>query len=260
MAQPDHQPAPQFSQPVAQIMAMLTVLGLTGLGVFVALPRVLPVFLSNPYLNGFILGAFGLGVLACFWQVIQLIGSVVWIERFVGGDPRASTKPPKMLIPLAALLRSHNARMQLNSSSTQSILDSVGTRIDEQREISRYLVNFLIFLGLLGTFYGLATTLPEMVKTIGNMAPKPGEDGVAVFGRLMDGLQAQLGGMGVAFSSSLLGLAGSLVVGLLELIAGRGQNRFYGELEAWLSSITKVSFSFGEEGGAVQDTTDSFLV
>ena len=253
MAQPDRQPTPQFSQPVGQIMLMLSVLGLSGLGVFVALPRVLPVFESNPYLNGFIVLVFVIGVLACFWQVIQLIASVAWIERFVVGDPRANTKPPRLLIPLASLLRSHNARMQLNPSSAQSILESVATRIDEQREITRYLVNLLIFLGLLGTFYGLATTVPEMVKTIGNLAPKQGEDGIAVFERLMEGLQSQLGGMGVAFASSLLGLAGSLIVGLLELFAGRGQNRFYGELEGWLSTITKVSFSFGEDGA--QDTS-----
>ncbi|MFT5342427.1 MAG: hypothetical protein ACI9BH_001641 [Paracoccaceae bacterium] len=248
MAQPDREPKPQFSQPVSQISAMLLVLGLSGAGVFLALPRVLPVFESNPYLNGFIVLVFFIGVLACFGQVFQLIGSVRWIERFASGEIRDSGNPPKLLVPLAALLRSHNARMQLNSSSTQSILDSVGTRIDEQREITRYLVNLLIFLGLLGTFYGLATTVPEMVKTIGNLAPKPGEDSIAVFERLMDGLQSQLGGMGVAFASSLLGLAGSLIVGLLELFAGRGQNRFYGELEGWLSNITKVSFSFGEEG------------
>lgn len=255
MAQPDQQPKPQFSQPVSQISAMLLVLGLSGAGVFLALPRVLPVFESNPYLNGFILLVFFIGVLACFWQVIQLIGSVRWIERFASGETTDSANPPKLLIPLAALLRSHNARMQLNSSSTQSILDSVGTRIDEQREITRYLVNLLIFLGLLGTFYGLATTIPEMVNTIGNLSPRPGEDGIAVFERLMDGLQSQLGGMGVAFASSLLGLAGSLIVGLLELFAGRGQNRFYGELEGWLSSITKVSFSFGEEGTGTTDSS-----
>ena len=145
MAQPDHEPKPQFSQPVGQISAMLLVLGLSGAGVFLALPRVLPVFESNPYLNGFILLVFVIGVLACFWQVIQLIGSVRWIERFASGEANDSGKPPKLLIPLAALLRSHNVRMQLNSSSTQSILDSVGTRIDEQREITRYLVNLLIF-------------------------------------------------------------------------------------------------------------------
>ncbi|NKX42439.1 biopolymer transporter ExbB [Rhodobacteraceae bacterium R_SAG1] len=249
MAQPDRESKPQFSQPVRQIILMLIALGLSGFGAFVALPRVLPVFEANPWLNGFILLVFVFGVLACFWQVLQLIGSVRWIEGFAAGVTREDDRPPSMLAPLASLLRSRGARMQLGSSSTRSILDSVATRIDEEREITRYIVNLLIFLGLLGTFYGLATTVPAVVDTIRSLAPQEGEEGIAVFNRLMTGLEAQLGGMGVAFASSLLGLAGSLIVGLLELFAGHGQNRFYRELEEWLSSFTRVSLS-SEEGGS----------
>ncbi|MBK0326354.1 biopolymer transporter ExbB [Rhodobacteraceae bacterium F11138] len=248
MAQPDREPRPQFSQPVRQILMMLTALGLAGFGVFVALPRVLPVFEANPYLNGFIVFVFVIGVLATFYQVLQLIGSVRWIERFASGEAHDGV-PPQLLAPLASLLRSRGARMQLSSSSTRSILDSVATRIDEERDITRYIVNLLIFLGLLGTFYGLATTVPAVVETIRSLAPQEGEEGLAVFNRLMSGLEKQLGGMGVAFASSLLGLAGSLIVGLLELFAGHGQNRFYRELEEWLSSITRVGFSSGEDGG-----------
>ena len=122
--------------------------------------------------------------------------------------------------------------MQINASSTRSILDSVATRIDEVRDITRYIVNTLIFLGLLGTFYGLATTVPAVVDTIRSLAPQEGEGGVEVFNRLMSGLEAQLGGMGVAFASSLLGLAGSLVVGLLELLPGTGKTGF---IESWKS-------------------------
>ena len=125
-------------------------------------------------------------------------------------------------------------------------MDSVATRIDEGREITRYLVNLLIFLGLLGTFYGLATTVPALVDTIRSLNPGEGESGADIFARLQSGLEAQLGGMGTAFSSSLLGLAGSLIVGLLELFAGHGQNRFYREMEEWLSTITRVGFSSGE--------------
>lgn len=249
MAQPDRESKPQFSQPVRQIILMLIALGLSGFGAFVALPRVLPVFEANPWLNGFILLVFVFGVLACFWQVLQLIGSVRWIEGFAAGVTREDDRPPSMLAPLASLLRSRGARMQLGSSSTRSILDFVATRIDEEREITRYIVNLLIFLGLLGTFYGLATTVPAVVDTIRSLAPQEGEEGIAVFNRLMTGLEAQLGGMGVAFASSLLGLAGSLIVGLLELFAGHGQNRFYRELEEWLSSFTRVSLS-SEEGGS----------
>ena len=247
MAQPETEVKPQFSQPVRQVVLMLAVLGLTGFGAFVALPRVLPVFQANPYLNGFIFFVFVIGVLATFWQVAQLIVSVRWIERFAAENEDPG-KAPRLLAPLATLLRSRGVRMQINASSTRSILDSVATRIDEAREITRYIVNLLIFLGLLGTFYGLATTVPGVVNTIRSLAPQSGEGSLEVFGRLMSGLETQLDGMGVAFASSLLGLAGSLVVGLLELFAGHGQNRFYRELEEWLSSITRLGFASGEDG------------
>lgn len=243
---------PQFSQPIRQILTMMLVLGLSGMGAFLALPQVLPVFEANPWLNGFISFVFIIGVVACFWQVFQLIGCVRWIEGFASGEGEQADAAPRLLAPLASLLRARGARMQLNATSTRSILDSVATRIDEAREITRYIVNLLIFLGLLGTFYGLATTVPAVVDTIRSLAPQEGEGGVDVFNRLMTGLEAQLGGMGVAFASSLLGLAGSLIVGLLELFAGHGQNRFYRELEEWLSSITRVGFSSGEEGSGDQ--------
>ena len=252
MAQTTVEAQPHFSQPVRQIVLMLIVLGLSGFGVVLALPRVLPVFEANPYLNGFILFVFAIGVVACFWMVFQLIQSVRWIERFAGDGPATSGKAPRLLASLASLLRSRGSRMQLNATSTRSILDSVATRIDEAREITRYIVNLLIFLGLLGTFYGLATTVPALVDTIRGLAPQDGEAGVAVFSRLMSGLEEQLGGMGVAFASSLLGLAGSLIVGLLELFAGHGQNRFYRELEEWLSSITRVGFAAEGEGTSDQ--------
>lgn len=261
MDQPDREVEPQFSHPVRQIVLMLIVLGLTGFGAFVALPRVLPVFQANPWLNGFILLVFFIGVVACFWQVFQLIGSARWIEGFVARTPgHELTKPPQLLAPLATMLRSRGKRMQIASTSARSILDSVAQRIDEVRDITRYIVNMLIFLGLLGTFYGLATTVPAVVDTIRSLAPQNGEGGVEVFNRLMTGLEAQLGGMGVAFSSSLLGLAGSLVVGLLELFAGHGQNRFYRELEEWMSTITRVGFASGDgEGGGESDAVAHVL-
>lgn len=252
MDQPDREVRAQFSQPYRQILSMLFVIGLVGAGVFILLPRVLPVFEANPWLNGFIFFVFLIGVMACFWQVGQLINSVRWIEAFASDQANDETiKAPPLLAPLATLLRSRGARMQIAASSTRSILDSVATRIDEAREITRYIVNLLIFLGLLGTFYGLATTVPAIVETIRNLSPAEGETGADVFARLQSGLEAQMGGMGVAFGSSLLGLAGSLVVGLLELFAGHGQNRFYRELEEWLSSITRLGYAGADgEGGA----------
>ncbi|MBC7132391.1 MAG: biopolymer transporter ExbB [Roseovarius sp.] len=250
MDQPGREAAPQFSYPSRQIVLMLVVLGLTGLGAFVAAPRVLPVFEANPWLNGFIFFVFVLGVIATFWQVIQLIGSARWIEGFAAQVPgHELTRPPAMLLPLATMLRGRGRRMQIASTSARSILDSVAQRIDEAREITRYINSLLIFLGLLGTFYGLATTVPAVVDTIRSLAPQEGEEGVEIFNRLMTGLEAQLGGMGVAFASSLLGLSGSLVVGLLELFASHGQNRFYRELEEWMSTITRLGFAEGEGEG-----------
>lgn len=243
---------PQFSRPWWKFGQILIVLGLTAAGAYLAMPSVLPVFAANPYLNGFIGLVFLIGVFACFYQVLQLFVSIRWLQRFTAESEEAG-QAPQLLAPLANLLRSRGARMQINASSTRSILDSVADRIDEVRDITRYIVNTLIFLGLLGTFYGLATTVPAVVDTIRSLAPQEGEGGVEVFNRLMTGLESQLSGMGVAFASSLLGLAGSLVVGLLELLVGHGQNRFYRELEEWLSSITRVGFATGDDapGGEV---------
>lgn len=239
-----------FSQPVQQILTMLVVCGLVTAGGWLIKDTVSGIIATNPLLNGFIAGVFLLGVLTCFWQVFILVQSVIWIESFARHAPgyEAAT-PPRLLTPLAQLLRARGARTQISGAASKSIQDSVATRIDEARDITRYLANLLVFLGLLGTFYGLATTVPAVVETIRSLVPQEGETGMDVFGKLMGGLEKQLGGMGTAFSSSLLGLAGSLVVGLLELFAGHGQSRFYRELEEWLSSITRVGFSAGESEG-----------
>ena len=250
---------PKFTRPIRQIMTMILVMGLFAVGVIFAAPKVLPVFLANLYLNGFIAFVFVIGLIACWWQVYQIANSVSWIKRFVGGAEGTRT-PPRLLAPLAALLRDRRDRMQIGSSSARSILDSVAQRIDEERDITRYTTNLLIFLGLLGTFFGLATTVPAVVDTIRSLAPSEGEAGVEVFDRLMTGLEAQLGGMGTAFSSSLLGLAGSLVVGLLELFATHGQNRFYRELEEWMSTITRVGFAPGGENQGEEAGVTAYLL
>ncbi len=242
---------PRFTQPVRQIVMMLIVLGLAVAGGVLLFPTVAPVFLASPYLNGFIGFVFLVGVLACFWQVFTLISAVNWIEGFALDRPgHQFTKSPRLLASLAALLSERRARSALTASSTRSILDSVVTRLEEQRDLTRYLINLLIFLGLLGTFYGLATVVPAVVDTIRSLAPQEGQSAIEVFDNLMSGLEDQLSGMGTAFASSLLGLAGSLVVGLLELFSSHGQNRFYRELEEWLSSITKIGLSAVDaEGG-----------
>ncbi|TNC50219.1 biopolymer transporter ExbB [Rubellimicrobium rubrum] len=231
---------------------MLVALGLVLTGAYFGFRTLQAIFFTNVYLNTTIAVVFALGVFSCFRQVFLLMRSVSWIEAFSRSrGAEGLPAPPSLLAPLAALMRTRGARMQLTSTSTRSILDSVATRVDEDQEITRYLSNTLIFLGLLGTFYGLATTVPSLVETIRSLTPAEGETGADIFGRLQAGLESQLGGMGTAFSSSLLGLAGSLIVGLLELFAGHGQGRFYRELEEWLSSITRVGLS-GEEGGSAE--------
>lgn len=239
-----------FSQPIRAIAQMLLVCALVAAGAWAIYGQVIEVVSANLLLNGLIAFVFVFGVLTCFWQVWILTQSVFWIENFVRGTPGTEDDaPPRLLAPLAALLRSRTARMSISASSSRSIQDSVAQRIDEARDITRYLINLLVFLGLLGTFWGLATTVPAVVETIRSLAPQDGETGLQVFEKLMGGLEAQLGGMGTAFSSSLLGLAGSLVLGLLELFAGHGQNRFSRELEEWLSSITRIGVA-GDGDGA----------
>jgi len=252
---------PQFTKPVRSIATMLIVTVLVGIGAWAAIPIIGPIFFANIYLNGLIVTVFILGVLSCFWQVFSLVSSINWIEGFAA--QRAGAKfvpPPRLLVSLSTLLKSRGEKMQINAASSQSILDSMATRLDEGREITRYITSLLIFLGLLGTFYGLATTVPAVVETIRSLAPSSGENSVDIFGRLMTGLEKQLGGMGTAFSSSLLGLAGSLVVGLLDLFTGQSQNRYYREIEEWISTITRVGFSTGEgEISAASGDTDAVL-
>ncbi len=238
---------PQFAMPLQQTLLMLLALGLVAGGAYTAFGFVEPIFLANRYLNGVILGVFLIGVLACFWQLAQIATAVLWIESFLQDSPPGGIlrllrgRPPRLLAPLAGMLGSRSALTQISTTSARSIMDTVASRMDEARDISRYLSSLLIFLGLLGTFFGLAITIPAIVDTIRSLAPE-GAGGLQVFSQLTAGLEKQLSGMGTAFSSSLLGLAGSLVVGLLDLFAGHSQNRFYRELEEWISGITKVGF------------------
>ncbi len=254
--------APQFTQPVKHIFLMLCVVVLASVGGYFIYPAVSPIFLASPYLNGFILMVFFFGLLSCIWQMTTLVQSVSWIEGFAldrAGHEFDST--PGLLASLSALLNKRSARLMLTATSTRSILDSVAMRLDEGREITRYIINLLIFLGLLGTFYGLATTVPAVVDTIRSLAPKEGQNSINIFDNLMTGLESQLGGMGTAFGSSLIGLTGSLVVGLLDLFSGRGQNRFFSELEEWLSSITNLGISSDtDDGGASNAWVSELLV
>ena len=249
-------PRTTFTQPTQQIVLMMAVLASVCVGGFLMTAQIRTVFFANIYLNAFIMFVFVLGVLATFWQVAQVFASVKWLRNLQAGFMgHEFIQPPALLASMAPLLREGGMKKRLATSSTRSMLDSIAVRLDESRDITRYISNLLIFLGLLGTFWGLSLTVPAVVETIKSLAPQDGDaSDVSVFDRLMTGLESQLGGMGTAFASSLVGLAGSLVVGLLELFAGHGQNRFYRELEDWLTSFTRlglVSEGEGPEGALI---------
>ena len=197
-------------------------------------------FLANPGLNGLIIGVLLIGIVYAFRQVLRLYPEIHWVNNFRIADPGLTVdKQPVLLAPMATMLRDRTGHLSLATGSTRTLLDSVASRLDEQRETTRYLVGLLVFLGLLGTFWGLLQTISSIGNTIGALDSTGGEN-VMLFDQLKEGLAGPLGGMGVAFSSSLFGLAGSLILGFLDLQAGHAQNRFYTELEDWLSNITEL--------------------
>ncbi|MGU3576989.1 MotA/TolQ/ExbB proton channel family protein [Brucellaceae bacterium C25G] len=211
-------------------------------------------FVTNPGLNGLILGVLLAGILLAFGQVIRLMPEIRWVNSLRRGDESSISRPPVLLAPMRALI-SHQQSMSLSTTSMRSILDSIGTRLDESRDISRYFIGLLVFLGLLGTFWGLLETIGSISNTIQTLDPASGSTN-DVLDALKAGLQAPLSGMGTAFSSSLFGLSGSLILGFLDLQAGRAQNRFYTELENWLSSVTDLGSDMIQNSSSVQGSTD----
>jgi len=213
-------------------------------------------FATNPGLNGLILGVLIIGILLALLQVVRLMPEVSWVNSFREGNPELEGKrEPVMLAPMKALLGQSGQNMSLTTGSMRSILDSIGTRLDEARDISRYLIGLLVFLGLLGTFWGLLGTIGSIGDTIQSLDPGSGSTS-DILDALKSGLSAPLDGMGTAFSSSLFGLSGSLVLGFLDLQAGRAQNRFYTELENWLSTVTDMNSELAVASGAVGGTAD----
>ncbi len=198
-------------------------------------------FFANVPLNGLILGVLFLGIIYNFRQVLMLSPEVHWIERFRRSSPTLSeSRPPRLLAPMATMLGERRDSLSLSTLAMRSLLDGIASRLDESRDLSRYTIGLLIFLGLLGTFWGLLETVSAVGDVISGLSVEGG-DIAAMFANLKGGLEAPLSGMGTAFSSSLFGLAGSLVLGFLDLQAGQAQNRFYNELEEWLSSLTRLS-------------------
>ncbi len=243
-------PAAKLSSPRIFLIRMLVFLILCALIAFVLQRQILNAFLANPWLNGLIVGVLLIGIILSFARVIRLFPEVAWVNSFRRSDPALVTaREPKLLAPMAAILGSERAdRVAISAQTMRAFLDSLATRLDEARDISRYLTGLLVFLGLLGTFWGLIETVGSVGSIINGL--KVGGDADTVFDALKEGLAAPLGGMGISFSSSLFGLAGSLILGFLELQTNQAQNRFYTNLEDWLATTVQDLGATGP-GGAL---------
>ncbi|SIQ38731.1 hypothetical protein SAMN05880582_1011686 [Rhizobium sp. RU20A] len=240
----------KLSSPMPFFWTMVIFLIIVGFVAAILFRQAQTAFLSNPGLNGLILGVLLIGVLLVFSHVLNLRPEVRWFNSFrAAGSADKVGRDPVLLAPMRALIGRRHA-MAISTAALRSILDSIATRLDESRDTSRYLIGLLVFLGLLGTFWGLLGTIGSINTVIQSLDIGSGstED---VLAALKTGLSAPLTGMGTAFSTSLFGLSSSLVLGFLDLQAGRAQSRFYTELENWLSSVTDV----GSDHAPAIDTT-----
>jgi hypothetical protein len=229
----------KLSSPRIFLIRMLVFLVLCGLVMTVLYKQIVVAFFANPGLNALIGAVLAIGIILSFRQVIRLYPEVAWVNNFRISDPGlALDRRPTLLAPMAAILGGERTgRMTISQQTMRHLLDSIATRLDEARDISRYMTGLLVFLGLLGTFWGLIETVGSVGKVIDGL--KVGGDAGALFDALKDGLAAPLSGMGISFSSSLFGLAGSLILGFLDLQSSQAQNRFYTDLEDWLASTVK---------------------
>jgi len=231
-----------MSSPQRYLIRMLLFILAVVLSVAGLYPTLAKAFMANPALNGLIIGVLILGIFYIFRQVMLLMKEVFWLDNFRSSKTRIMhhQKPPQLLAPMAAMLGERGEQFSLSALSLRSILDGISSRLTESRDLSRYLIGLLIFLGLLGTFWGLLQTIGAVGDVISGLSVGS-NDLTTVFADLKSGLKAPLTGMGTAFSSSLLGLAGSLILGFLELQSGQAQNRFYNDLEDWLAGQTRLS-------------------
>jgi hypothetical protein len=229
-----------MSQPSRVLISILAVLALVALVAGVLHQALMQAFSATPVFNAVIVGVFLIGVVANLRQVMRLQREVDWIEAYRRSSPERKLESPVLLAPMARMLSKSDRKPQsLSTQSMRSILDSIHLRLEEQRDLSRYLVGLLIFLGLLGTFWGLLLTISSVGQIIAGLSA--GSDALAMFDVLKTRLQQPLSGMATSFSTSLFGLAGSLVLGLIDLLASRAANRFYTEVEDWLSGMTRLS-------------------
>jgi hypothetical protein len=236
----------KVSSPRIYLLRMLIFLVLGALLVIILHRQIWIAFLANPGLNGLIIGVLLIGILLSFRQVVRLFPEVAWVNGFRLADPGIAVgRQPSLLAPMAVILGDRRGPMALSTPAMRGILDSIASRLDEARDTSRYMTGLLVFLGLLGTFWGLIETVGSVGKVIESL--RVGGDAAAMFDSLKEGLSAPLGGMGISFSSSLFGLAGSLILGFLDLQTSQAQNRFYTELEDWLATTVR---DMGGEGAA----------
>lgn len=235
----------------------LTRMGLFLVGVIVvagvSFPVLMRAFEASPALNGMILLVLLLGIVFIFRQVTMLQPEIAWLESFRRGQANLSNPKTRLLAPMASMLGDRKGRLTLSATTTRTMLDTIGARLDEGREIARYLIGLMILLGLLGTFYGLMQTVSSVGEVVGRLS-MGGGDAATAFEDLKRGLSSPLSAMGTAFGASLFGLAGSLVLGFLDIQAGQAQNRFYNELEEWLSTQTRLG---GGGAAAVADGEQS---
>lgn len=237
-----------ITRPYRYLTRMAIFLLVVGAICAVLFPRLQEAFTANAALNGVILGVLLFGIGYSLRQVIALNPEVNWLQRLIrekSGSlvmPGATSdeRPPKLLGPMVTMMGERTGRIRLSALSMRSLLDGIQSRISESHDMSRYLIGLLIFLGLLGTFWGLLETVSAVGATISGLSGGSG-DPAAMFGQLQQGLETPLSGMGTAFSSSLFGLAGSLILGFLELQAAQAHNRFVNELEEWLSEVTRLT-------------------
>jgi hypothetical protein len=239
----------KVSSPRIFLVRMLVFLILCSLIVVVIHQQIWAAFKANPPLNALIIAVLLIGIVLSFRQVIRLFPEIAWLNSFRLADPGiAVERPPVLLAPMAAILRDRTGRMTISSVTMRGILDSIAIRLDEARDLSRYMTGLLIFLGLLGTFWGLIETVGSVGKVIENL--KIGGDAGSVFDSLKEGLAAPLSGMGISFSSSLFGLAGSLILGFLDLQMSQAQNRFHTEVEDWLATTVRDMGGESDAAGA----------
>jgi hypothetical protein len=226
-----------LASPTVYLVKIIIFLVLVGLVAAILFNQILLFFWANPFINSLILFVAFIGIILSFRQVLRLYPEIRWVNSLQAGQIPSTT--PVLLAPVANMLRDRIGEAIITPSSMRSILDSVGNRLDEAKDTSRYLTGLLVFLGLLGTFYGLLETVTHVASTIQALDATAG-DTATLFTNLKEGLAAPLSGMGTAFSASLLGLSGSLILGFLDLQASQAQNAFYTDLEDWMTSMTEL--------------------